>query len=104
MEVQKIANYEQRLQEYRKECQEFWSKEFTLFAAICALVAFGGMYGLSRAGMTPVMDWHLLALLLWGLMMIPLVKMMHPEKPNHNDVLWDQTLRRVAGMDNSVSE
>lgn len=104
MEVQKIAHYEQRIQEYRRECQEFWLKEFTLFAVIGAFVTFGGMYGLTRVGMTPVLGWRLLALLFWGLIMIPPVIMMHPKKPSPNDVMLDQTLRRVAGMDNSVSK
>jgi hypothetical protein len=104
MEVQKIASYEQRMQEYREECLGFWLKEFTLVAAIGALVVFGGMYGLSRIGITPDLDWRVLALLLWGLMLIPPVKMLHPEKPNPNDVLRDQALRQAAGMDDSVNE
>ena len=47
---------------------------------------------------------HGLALLLWGIMLIPLGIMMHPEKPDPNDVILDQALRQATDMDDSVNE
>lgn len=104
MEVQKIANYEQRKQEYSADCRKFWLNEFSPLAAIGALVVFGGMYGLSKIGITPDSDWRLSALLIWAVLLIPPVKMMYPEMPHPNDVLYDQALRRTVGMDDSVDK
>lgn len=105
MKVQKIANYEQRKQEYIADCKNFWLKEFLPLAVIGALVAFGGMYGLLKAGITtPDLDWRLSAIIIWAGMLIAPVKMMYPDKPHPNDVLYDQALRRTVGMDDSVDQ
>ena len=104
MEIQKIANYEQRKQEYSEDCREFWMKEFPPLATIGAVVVLGGMYGLSKIGLTPDLDWRVSALLIWVVLLIAPVKMMYPEMPHPNDVLWDQALRRTVGMDDSVDK
>lgn len=104
MQIQKIANYEQRKQQYRDELKTFWLVEFTAFAVIDASITFCGMYGLHKIGIEPDLDWRLSALLMWLLMLILPVKMLYPEKPCPSDILRDRALRRAAGMDDTVEE
>lgn len=104
MKVQKIANYEQRIQEYHQECRDFWFKEFSLIAVIGAIVIFGLMFGLTKFGVSPDLDWRLLSFIFWTGLLIPPIKIMHPERPDPSDVLRDQALRRSISIDDSVSE
>lgn len=103
MKVQRITNFKHRMQEYNAECRGFWLKEFPAFAIIGALVIFPAMRGLSKIDtISEPWDWRLSAFFIWSLSLIPLIKMMHPEKPHPDDVLRDQALRRTVGMDDSV--
>lgn len=100
-------NYDQRMQAYKKDCQDFWLKEFSVVGAVGVVVISGLMLGASKLpGFQPPfdLDWRQLALLIWIASMIMPIKMMHPERPEPGDVLRDQALRRSAGMGDSVDE
>lgn len=107
MEVQKIANFEERMQAYRDNRRAFWFRDFLEFSAIGAVVIFGLMFLFTKIpDFVPIfdLDWRELALIFLVIAMIPFVKMAHPEKPEHGDVEIDQALRRAHGMDDSVSK
>lgn len=103
MKVQLIANYEQRLQQYRDDMWRFLIHE-TPWILLCGLIIFlGASYAINRFVM-PSRQWGSLWLAL-GLaigIILPVVFMLKPRRPSRADVLADQALRRAFGMDDTV--
>lgn len=107
MQVQPIANFEQRMTQYRQEMRNFVLLECSFMFAVSLAVSLGVMYlatHFSSYGMPPMQgDWRLLGLLFAVGLMVPPVAMMKPECPTPGDVAADRALRRAMGMDDSVS-
>lgn len=104
MNVQKLRNYDQMVQAYRKECSDFWLKEFPVLAIITSAVIFGFFYGMSKLpGAVVPGYWWMMAILLWIPPMIALPIMYLPKKPHPEDVMRNRQLRWQHGMDTTVS-
>lgn len=106
MKVQKIANYEQRMRQYRTDCAKFWRGEVLWMGATGFVIVFGFIGYLSSTGahFQPDLDWKVIAAAIWTVLMIPPIVVMHPKKPHPNDVLRDQEIRRSVNMDDTVSK
>lgn len=108
MQPQPIANFEQRMNEYREEMRNFLLRECTWMLLICVLVSVGMMYLFAHFSFLGIqlpadLDWLSLGVITGGALMIPPFLMMKPRRPEPGDVKADQALRRAMGMDDSVS-
>jgi len=107
MQVQPIANFEQRMTQYRQEMRDFVLLQCPWLFMASLTVSLGFMYVATHSsfqGIPPMQgDWRLLGLLAAVALMIPPIAMMKPECPTPGDVAADQALRRAMGMDDSVS-
>lgn len=107
MRVQKLMNYDQMMAEYKKECRDYWLKEFPVIGLIGAVIMFGGSYGITKLpGATPsdILPWWAIAFLMWFFATAVWVKMCLPTKPHPDDVLLNRRLRWQHGMDSTVDD
>ena len=105
METQKIANYEQRMQAYRKERRHLLLFEAPWIIILGVGTAMGMLYLLNlSAPPGAIGDWRLLGLLMGLGLSWPPIDMMLPKKPNPGDVAHDQALRCAFRMDDTVDD
>lgn len=86
-----------QLSDYRTEMRAFWLREVPGIGLIGAIVVFPLVWAMATYGAEPLdMDWRIAALLLWAVLMVPPIKLMHPEKPDRERVAYDLELNALA--------
>lgn len=103
--IAKIQNLEQRMRGYQEDCRMFWRTIFAPFASFGVIIIFPLVYlFLEHYRVVPSsLDWWVVALILWAILMVPPYQMMYPPKPCPEDIRAEQELLRRAGLDSSVS-
>lgn len=100
--VQPLSNLNQRLAQYHVERQK-WLRESVITMAVCIAVTMGMTWLAMQFAEQPIEYWQVEAVIL-GIFIAGLpIKMDMPARPTQADVEQDQALRRMAGMDDTVS-
>lgn len=97
-----IQSYKQRLACYHEELRRFVLYECSWMFALSLFLCEGLAYLAAPHLPEDAMDWWLIGLLLAIVLMVPPILLMKPRRPEPEDVLLDQQLRRSVGMDDTV--
>ena len=105
MEVQKLANLDQMIQQWELEVKTYLLKVLPRQAAVGLPLVMTMMYFLSSyIGSVIELHWSLSALIIWVCLQIPLIMTGIPRKPTQADVDDNRALRRAFGMDDTVNK
>ncbi len=105
MEVQKLANLDQMIQQWKLEVKTYFLKVLPSQAAVGLPFVMVVMYFLSPYIESLIeLHWSLSAFIIWVCLQTPLIMAGIPRKPTQEDVNDNQTLRRAFGMDDTVNK
>ncbi|EPG8943878.1 hypothetical protein L4Z64_001285 [Pseudomonas aeruginosa] len=106
MGIRKIESLENRFERYRRERTEYLRSDLPMIVGIAFVVCFALMYGVQyltvlRTG-KDYEDWQTVAGILALILSIPPIYFTLPKRPTERDILDDQELRRLHGLDDTV--
>lgn len=104
MREKKIESLESRLASYRQERIKFLAEEAPLIIVVAAVVISGLLYLLNRYSPNGFYNWEWVSVILVVCVSAPALLALRPKRPSHDDVLADQRLRRLHGLDDTVEK
>lgn len=104
MKVQKIANLQSRLADYKQAQFKFFTQDAPMIIGAAGVVITGLLYLVDRFSPSGFQNWEWTAVVLAVCFSMPPLLGVKPKRPTEEDVLADQALRRRHGLDDTVEE